>query len=171
MIVYGRITAENFSLHSLDGFIFLQEVRACWRRIDGRWVLRPAAYTDDAGPDAPTMLDALQAGNPAFGAWAEGALVGFALLDRRPFGSTAQYIDLAEFYVSRPCRRQGIGAKLFAMACEGARELGASKLYISAHSAQESIAAYRKFGCVEAKEINRALAEKEPCDVQMEFQL
>ena len=170
-ITYGRITAENFSLTSLDGFIARQEVTECWRRTDGTWKLLPIAYTDDSAPDARTMLEALQAGNPAFGAWAEGKLVGFALLAKDRFGSAKQYVDLAEFYVSAPYRRRGIGARLFDLACQGARELGASRLYISAHSARESIAAYRKYGCVEAAEVCRSLAEKEPCDVQMEFLL
>ena len=57
------------------------------------------------------------------------------------------------------------------MACAGARELGASRLYISAHSAQETMAAYRALGCVEAEEINWTLAKKEPCDVQLEYRL
>ena len=57
------------------------------------------------------------------------------------------------------------------MACAGARELGASRLYISAHSAREPMAAYRALGCVEAVEVNRILAEKEPCDVPLEYVL
>lgn len=171
MPAYGKLTEENFSLTSLDGFIGRQEVRECWRRVDGRWKLLPIAYTDDAAPDAQTLLDALRAGNPAFGAWAEGELVGFALLAGERFGSAGQYVDLAEFYVSLPYRRQGIGERLFALACQGARDLGAAKLYISAHSARESIAAYRKYGCVLAEEVNQVLAEKEPCDVQMEYRL
>ena len=171
MVIYGKLTEENFSLTSLDGFICRQEVRECWRKVDGQWKLLPVAYTDDAGPDAQTLLEALKAGEPAFGAWAEGELAGFALLAKERFGSEGQYIDLAEFYVSLPYRRRGIGERLFALACQGARELGASKLYISAHSARESVAAYRKYGCVLAAEVNQALAEKEPCDVQMEYWL
>ena len=171
MITYGRLTEENFFPTSLDGFISRQEVRECWRKTDGQWKLLPIAYTDDSGPDAQTILAALRAGNPAFGAWLGGELAGFALLAKERFGSEAQYIDLAEFYVSQPCRRQGIGEKLFALACQCARELGAKKLYISAHSARESIAAYRKYGCVEAEEICWPLARKEPCDVQMEYRL
>ena len=171
LITYGRITRENFSTASLDGFIDRQEVTECWRRVDGQWKLLPIAYTDESGPDAQTVLDALEAGHPAYGAWAEGEVVGLALLDRERFGSAGQYVDLAEFYVSLPYRRRGIGRRLFELACQGARELGASKLYISAHSARESIAAYRSYGCVEAEEVNQALAEKEPCDVQMEFRL
>lgn len=171
MITYGRLTEANFSLSSLDGFVFRQEVSECWRKVDGEWKLLPIAYTDDSGPDAQTMLGALSAGNPAFGGWAGDALVGFALLAKDRFGSSAQYIDLAEFYVSLPYRRLGIGRRLFALACQGARELGADKLYISAHSARESMAAYRKYGCVDAEEINWALAKKEPCDVQLEYRL
>lgn len=170
-VAYGIITEKNFSPTSLDGFIFRQEVRECWRRVDGRWKLLPIAYTDESGPDARTMLGALRAGNPAFGAWTGDGLVGFALLAKERFGSTAQYVDLAEFYVSLPYRRRGIGKRLFDLACQGARDLGAKKLYISAHSAGESIAAYCKYGCVEAAEVNPILAEKEPCDVQMEFLL
>lgn len=171
MITYGNLTEENFSLTSLDGFDGRQDVTHCWRKRDGRWVLLPIAYTDDSLPDAGTVLEALRTGNPAFGAWEGGQLVGLALLARERFGSAGQYVDLAEFHVSRPFRRCGIGKELFALACRGARELGAKKLYISAHSARETIAAYRKYGCVEAEEINQALAEKEPCDVQLEYQL
>lgn len=171
MVIYGKITEKNFSLASMDGFDGRQQVTRCWRRREGRWALVPAAYVDDSAPDAGTVLDALRAGDPAFGAWEEGKLVGLALLTKDRFGSVGQYVDLAEFYVSRPFRRRGIGERLFALACRGARELGAKKLYISAHSAQESIAAYRKYGCVEAEEIYWPLAKKEPCDVQMEYGL
>ena len=68
-------------------------------------------------------------------------------------------------------RGQGIGRALFRLACREARALGAERLYISAHSARETIAAYRAFGCVEAEEINWTLAKKEPCDVQLEYVL
>ncbi|MBR0125205.1 MAG: hypothetical protein IJM03_07650 [Treponema sp.] len=57
------------------------------------------------------------------------------------------------------------------MACKKAKEIGAKKLYISAHSSKESQAAYRRLGCTEAAEINQAIAENEPYDVQMEFVL
>ena len=44
-------------------------------------------------------------------------------------------------------------------------------LYISAHPSKESQAAYRSLGCVEAEEINKAIAENEPFDIQMEYVL
>ena len=68
-------------------------------------------------------------------------------------------------------RCQGIGRKLFSMACEEARLLGADKLYISAHSSKESQAAYRALGCTPAEEVNEKLAAAEPCDVQMEYRI
>lgn len=65
----------------------------------------------------------------------------------------------------------GIGKKLFELACDAAKRLGGKKLYISAHSAEESIAAYKNYGVVFAKEINQELAKKEPYDLQLEFNL
>ena len=98
-------------------------------------------------------------------------IVGFALLDAQPFGSSAQYLDLAEFYVSAPFRRQGLGRALFAAACREARRRGARFLYISAHSAEDSMAAYARLGCTAAEEVNAALAEREPFDIPLQFAL
>ena len=63
------------------------------------------------------------------------------------------------------------GDVFFYQACEEERRLGAVELYISAHSSKENQAAYKALGCVHAKEINPKLAEKEPCDVQLEYVL
>ena len=49
--------------------------------------------------------------------------------------------------------------------------LGAKKLYISAHSSKESQEAYRRLGCIEAQEVNMEIAQNEPFDIQMEYQL
>jgi len=176
MITYGRISEKNFSPESLNGFIRRQDVRECWRRVDGQWKLLPIAYVEDWDLEArrvraERILRGIQAGDVAYGAWCQGSIVGFSRLVLPAFGSENQYIDLAQLHVSEPFRRRGIGGELFRLACQGARELGASRLYISAHSARESIAAYRKYGCAEAEEINQYLAEKEPCDIQMEFRL
>lgn len=174
MIVYERLTEENLLPTSLDGFVRRQEVTHCWRKRDGQWRLLPIAYVEDwdlAGRRlrAEKLLRSVQAGDRAYGAWSEARLIGFARLAGPLFGSRSQYVDLAQFHVSAPFRGQGIGRELFRLACQGARELGAEKLYISAHSARESMAAYRALGCVEAEEICWPLAKKEPCDVQMEF--
>lgn len=46
-IIYDRITTENFTAASLDGFIRRQEVTHCWRKRDGLWTLLPIAYVED----------------------------------------------------------------------------------------------------------------------------
>ena len=82
-----------------------------------------------------------------------------------------QYVQLVSFQVSEPYRGIGVGRKLFDKAVETAREYGAKKLYISAHSSKESQAAYNAFGCVHATEIISWIADEEPCDVQLEYVL
>lgn len=175
-IRYGPITEHNFTAASFDYFIRRQEVSQCWRKRDGQWKLLPVAYVDDWDQEgrrrrAEKLLHSVQNGGAAFGAWDGETLVGFARLEGPLFGSRKQYIDLAQFHVSQPYRGHGIGKALFRMACREAVARGAERLYISAHSARETMAAYRALGCVEAEEINWALARKEPCDVQLEFRL
>ena len=52
-------------------------------------------------------------------------------------------------------RGNGIGKKLFLEAKQWAKQRGAKKLYISAHSSVESQAFYKAMGCVEAKVYNQ----------------
>ncbi|MBR4551353.1 MAG: GNAT family N-acetyltransferase [Oscillospiraceae bacterium] len=71
----------------------------------------------------------------------------------------------------RAFRGQGISRELFDKACAAAKEMGAQKLYISAHSSKESQAAYSALGCAHAQEIIPWITDQEPCDVQMEYAL
>lgn len=175
-IEYVKLSTENFCMNSLDNFKRYQKVTRCWRKHNDTYTLTPVSYTEnwsllELREVAEKILKALCSGNAAFGAVCVGEIIGFALIERESFGSENQYVDLAEFYVSAPFQRKGIGKKLFGLSCGAAKDFGAKKLYISAHSAKESIAAYRSYGCVSALEINRVLAEKEPCDLQLEFDL
>lgn len=176
-ITFSPLSPDGLGEEIFDRFVFRQAVSRCWRRVDGRLVLRPVAYVEDRSlaerrTFAAQVRERLAAGWLGFGAFTpEEGLAGFALLSPERFGSAGQYADLAEFYVSAPLRHRGVGRALFRLTCEAARALGADKLYISAHSAEETVAAYRSFGCVEAEEVNRQLAEQEPCDIQMEYSL
>ncbi len=172
-VTYAPLTAEQFTPRSLDGFIRRQHVTRCWRRVDGALVLCPAEYIDDWTLEerhqfALEILTTLRDGGAAFGAFSGGSVVGFAAVAGQRLGSRKQYADLSLFYVSEPFRGRGIGKKLFRISCGTARGMGAERLYISAHSAQEVIAAYRALGCVEAEEPDPHHAAAEPCDVQME---
>ena len=105
------------------------------------------------------------------GAFCAGQLKGFVSVESRPLGKNRNYLDLSSIHVSEDRRRKGLGRELFMAAARWAKEHGAEKLYISAHSAVESQAFYRAMGCREAEEYDTAHAEKEPCDCQLEYRL
>ena len=175
-ITYSKLTKENFNLGSLDRFIRHHEVKECWRKIDGELVLVKNEFTENWGAEelrekARSVQNGIADGGFAYGAFDENEVIGFIYLTKRFFGSENQYIELKEFHVSEPYRRKGVGKELFKLACSEAREVGAKKLYISAHSSKESQAAYRCLGCVEAVEVDKKIAENEPFDIQMEYVL
>lgn len=172
-ITYAPLTADRFGVESLDNFVRCQHVKECWRRVDGALALRPAEYTEDwtleeRRETAAQVLGAVAHGGAAFGAFSGGEVAGFAVLAGERLGSRGQYADLALFYVSEPFRGRGVGGTLFRAACAAAREMGAEKLYISAHSAREVMAAYWALGCTEAEEIDPRHSRAEPWDIQLE---
>ena len=167
---------DGFNEKSLDGFIVRQRVTHCWRKVDGGYKLVPVRYTEEwklseRRVKARSVISAVKRGAAAFAAIAENAVVGFALVSNDLFGSEAQFAELVEFYVSEPFRRRGIGRRLFEFACRQAKEFGAKKLYVSAHSAKESAAAYQKYGFVFTQEPDAGHIDKEPCDLQLEYDL
>ena len=175
-VEFERLTRQNFTECALDTFVRHQEVTKCWRRVDGEWRLLPIRFTEEWDVQecrriAGDIAGKLDAGIVGYGAFEEGAVVGYITIGTARFGSRGQYVQLAEFEVSEEHRGMKIGKRLFELGCGAARALGAERLYISAHSSMESQAAYRALGCVHAQEINEALAQAEPCDVQMEYVL
>ena len=176
-ITYLFLTEKNFNENSLDDFLRHQEVKECWRKnSNNEYVLVPNKYVEDWDLNkrkevAREILNKIAGKGFAYGAFYEGKVVGYILISNEFFGGSNQYMELLLYHVSEPYRRRGIGKELFELACKTAKEVGAKKLYISAHPSKESQAAYRKLGCIEATEINQVIAENEPYDVQMEFVL
>jgi len=173
---YRRLDKNNFTGHSLDDFVRHQTVTACWRKIGNDWKLVPNVYEENwsqvqCRETAEDMARHINLDQTGFGAFDGERIIGFATVSHRMFGAAARYVQLVCFQISKEYRRQGIGRKLFSLACEEARRLGADKLYISAHSSKESQAAYRALGCTSAEEVNEELAAAEPFDVQMEYRL
>ena len=173
---YKRLDNNNFTGNSLDDFVRHQTVTECWRKIDNDWKLVPNVYEENwpqiqCREIAEDLVYNINNDQTGFGAFDGERIIGFATVSHRIFGASARYVQLVCFQISEEYRRQGIGRKLFSMACEEARRLGADKLYISAHSSKESQAAYRALGCTPAEEVNERLAAAEPFDVQMEYRL
>ena len=115
------------------------------------------------------LKNTLNTGGAVIGAFIEGKLAGFTSVENQFFGSKSQYLQLSSIHVSYESRGKGIGKKLFQMIAQEARDLEAKKLYISAHSSEESQAFYKAIGCIEAKEYNEKLVQAEPCDCQLEY--
>ena len=176
IIHYEKLNTENFNAHSLDNFVRHQQVKECWRNVDGQWKLVPIEFEENWSIEkcqeiATDVALNMEKSQTAIGAFDGEQIVGFITVAHNIFGNTAKYVQLVAFQVSESYRGNGIGKALFKQACEEAKLLGADKLYISAHSSKESQAAYKALGCVHAAEINRKLADEEPCDVQLEYDL
>ena len=175
-IHYQRLNADNFTGHSLDDFVRRQTVTECWRKIKNDWKLVPNVYEENWTQEqrretAEDVAHHINSDQTGFGAFDGERIIGFATVSHRSFGVAARYVQLVCLQISEEYRRQGIGRKLFSMACEEARRLGADKLYISGHSSKESQAAYRALGCTPAEEVDEGLAAAEPFDVQLEYRL
>ena len=176
MITYRTLLEREIHRELFRHFIRRQVVTKCWRRRNGTWTIQEDPFIDqwtekDYGELISGLRETIRFGGLVYGAFDHNRLKGFVAVGSRRFGSARQYLDLIHIYVSEDKRGQGIGKALFEAAKAWAKAQGAEKLYISAHSAVESQAFYRKMGCVEAEEYSREHVEKEPYDCQMEYVL
>lgn len=168
---------ENEICRDLFGqFIRRQNVEKCWRKEAGKWVIKDAPFIDDwSESDYKILITCLK--NTAatdglvYGFFCNGQLKGFVSVESTLFGAKEKYLDLTSLHVSEDMRGKGIGKILFLEAGAWAKEHGAKKLYISAHSAVETQAFYKAMGCVEAQEYHQQHVEAEPFDCQLEFSL
>lgn len=173
---YRELGEAEISGRLLDGFERRQKVVKCWRKLDGVWAVAHDPFIDQwSGEERAELIRALRdtvhAGGVVFAAFSGNALKGFASVDPNPLGSQGKYLDLSNLHVSEEMRGLGTGRRLFLMCVSWARERGAGKLYISAHSAVETQAFYRAMGCVEAAEYSAWHVKKEPYDCQLEYVL
>jgi len=173
MIKYRNITFDELKRELFKDFIRRQIVTDCLRKEKGKWVVKSDPFIDDwSEEDYKTLVSCLKntvkTGGFVYGAFLDGTLKGFVSVENGLFGGEQGYIDLSSIHVSEDMRRMGIGKTLFLAAKGFAKEKGAKKLYISAHSAVESQAFYKKMGCVEAEVYNKEHTEKEPFDCQLE---
>lgn len=173
MITYRELTESELNRELFRNFIRHQVVTRCWRREAGNWVIRDAPFIDDWTEAEYAQLvlclrNTVHTGGVVYGAFCDNMLKGFVSVESGLFGGENRYLDLSSIHVSEDLRNQGIGAVLFQEAKQWAKEHGAKKLYISAHSAVESQAFYRKMGCIEAAQYQMDHVEREPWDRQLE---
>lgn len=172
-IQYRDISLQELCPELFCGFVRHQAVTKCWRREEGRWVIKDAPFTDDwTEADYQTLVrclkNTLATGGFVHAAFLDSTLKGFVSVESTLFGGEQQYLDLSSIHVSEELRGMGVGSVLFTAAKTWARAKGAKKLYISAHSAVETQAFYRGLGCVDATVYHQQHVEAEPFDCQLE---
>lgn len=144
---------------------------------DGKLVLKPDYFDIQGWPPGeaelytPILLDCYDRGGTFWGAFENDTLVGVAILESKFIGTQQNALQLKFLLVSRDIRKQGLGTKLFNLAVEKARTLGAKKLYISATPSENTINYYLRLGCVLATEVDPELFALEPEDIHLEYLL
>lgn len=176
MIQYRRLQEQEINRALFKDFIRHQTVTDCWRRENGAWCIKSAPFTDDwSEEDYRILVQCLKhtaaTGGFVSAAFSDHCLKGFVSVESSLFGGEQKYLDLTSIHVSEDMRGMGIGKALFLSAKEWAKNMGAGKLYISAHSAVESQAFYHAMGCVEARVYCQAHVDAEPYDCQLECPL
>lgn len=176
MIKFRKLNSEEINVALFHTFQRRQEVTKCWRKVDGKWIIKEDPFIDDWSIEDYEILvrclkHTVETDGLVYGAFIDGALKGFVSVEGELFGSCGQYLELSSIHISQEFRGQGIGKELFMEAKRFAKQKNAKKLYISAHSAIESQAFYRAMGCSEAKEYNMYRMNKEPFDCQLECEL
>lgn len=173
-IIYRQLERAEINLNLFKSFNRYQDVKKCWRKEDREWLLKEISFTEHWSLEEYEYLvkclqNTIDTGGAVFGAFDNYVLVGFASIENEIFGSKKEYLQLSSLHISYEKRGMGIGKKLFFLICKKAKEMGAQKLYISAHSSEETQAFYKIVGCVETVEYNSKLVEEEPCDCQLEY--
>ena len=173
---YRVLSAEEICRELFKDFVRHQIVTKAWRKENDKWVIKDVPFVDDWTEENYQMLisclkETIISNGFVYAAFCEGKLKGFVSVEPEIFGGEQGYCDLSSIHVSEDVRNRGIGRTLFLAAKEWAKQKGAKKLYISAHSSIESQAFYKAMGCVEAEVYNQMHVEEEPYDCQLECSL
>jgi len=172
IITYRRLELEEAArIREIDASQFIGKA---WREVNGVHHLIEINYQD---PDFPNGYEShftalkktILNGGSALGAFDDDKLVGFCSVNSDIFGSKYKYVLLDQIFIDLKYRSKGIGKQLFLHSVTEAIKFGADKFYICAGSSEETIAFYRKIGCVEAAEINVELYEGDTRDMQLEY--
>ncbi|OQS33115.1 GNAT family N-acetyltransferase [Chromobacterium haemolyticum] len=170
-----RLCPSDIPAHWLDAFQRRQDVRLVYRASPAGRQCVAEPFIDDWSPAERRELAREMARIAADGAVLaleiEGGLAGFAAVDPQALGPDGGYRQLKELQVDRRWRGRGLGRALLAASAAAGRELGADALYISSHSAVETVAFYEACGCAPARWLHAPQLALEPFDCQLELAL
>ncbi|VEB41574.1 Predicted acetyltransferase [Chromobacterium violaceum] len=170
-----RLSARDIDERWLADFQRRQEVTLVYRGAPGDRRVAAEPFIDDWSPDERRALCrelAAMAGAGRVWAAMEGeSLAGFAAISPEPLGPDGEYRQLKELQVDARWRCRGLGRELMRQCMAGGKAMGARRLYISSHSAVETVSFYERCGCVPARWLHGPQLALEPFDWQMERDL
>ncbi len=144
---------------------------------NGALILRPEHYdmrgwSPGQAQKATQILEACyDRGGWFYGLFDDLRLIGVAVLESRFIGRNRDQLQLKFLHISRACRDQGLGQRLFDLAKAEAQRRGAQGLYISATPSEHTIGFYLRLGCTVTSEPDAELLELEPEDIHLEYVL
>ena len=170
MIEIKQADRNNFRETSMDSFDRFQEVQNVFRMENGKLVLKFHPFTETWSPERrrEKAAEILLGEYITFCAFDGDTVVGEIMLNPE-LNENRLIID--SFHVSRSYRRHGIGRRLIETVADYARGRGASALYASCCSAEETINFYRAMGFRLSEHPIPSCVEGEPFDIQMECRL
>lgn len=149
-------------------------IHECYRLEDGALV-RYAAHHDmrgwpegEAQQDAVALLACLKRGGWLWGVFDGPALVAAVAVDNRSIYNQGLHMRQLKFlHVSHGARGLGLGGRLFALACEQARQADVDALYISATESRNTVDFYLRHDCLLLKQADPELFAQEPDDIHL----
>ena len=125
VVTYRELSADEITRDLFTSFIRRQVVTDCWRKVDGKWVVRADPFVDDwSEEDYQTLIACLRntvaTGGFVCGAFVDGVLKGFVSVESELFGARREYLDLSSLHVlARTCAATASGGS-----CSGAPGTG-----------------------------------------------
>lgn len=153
-----ELTHSDLHTDLLQNFNHHQVIDRIWVKEESGWVLRDAhsirRWDEEKRQWIPRyLLEQVNNGGGAYGAFDGDRLVGFVSVDGHLQGSDEQYANLTMLFVDDEYQRRGIGRKLFHAVVKKAGQIGAKKLFISAIPAEKTISFYMAMACRDSEEI------------------
>ncbi|PAW50788.1 GNAT family N-acetyltransferase [Pseudomonas moraviensis] len=172
MLIERELSEHDLSL--LAQIDRSERVEANYRLENGALILYPV-HVDmrgwpegEAEENALVLEKCLRRGGWLYGAFDGQALVAAVVVDNRVIHNQGLNMrQLTFLHISRDYRGQGLGAKLFALACEQGRRFGAEALYVSATESRNTVEFYQRQGCRLVDQPDPELFALEPRDIHL----
>jgi predicted N-acetyltransferase YhbS len=175
-VIYEKLNLEKLHEHLLISFDRYQKTTSILVEKNNNLNEKEDYFIDDwdEKKKADVINDlrkCMESGGIVVAAFLDHQLVGFANVESKRFGNNLEYVEMPYIHVSNKHRGLGIGKKLFKLASDSAKRLGAKKIYIGAHPSIETQQFYESIACTLAKEVNEEIYNREPLDIQLEYVL